>query len=91
MSRLPLRKEKNCLNCGHFVKERFCPNCGQENAINRPSFHYLFTHFAGDLVHYDSGFWKTCAHCFSNPDESSEIIWTENEKPICHRSNSISS
>lgn len=59
MSRLPLRKEKNCLNCGHFVKERFCPNCGQENAINRPSFHYLFTHFAGDLVHYDSGFWKT--------------------------------
>lgn len=59
MSHLPLRKEKNCLNCGSSVKGRFCSNCGQENTINHPSFHYLFTHFASDLVHYDSGFWKT--------------------------------
>lgn len=59
MSHQPLREEKNCLNCGSTVKERFCPKCGQENIINRPSFHYLFSHFAEDFVHYDSGFWKT--------------------------------
>ncbi len=59
MSGHQLREEKNCLNCGSTVEERFCPKCGQENSINRPSFHYLFTHFAEDFVHYDSGFWKT--------------------------------
>ena len=59
MSHHKLREEKNCLNCGETVEERFCPKCGQENTINRPSFHYLFSHFAEDLVHYDSAFWKT--------------------------------
>lgn len=59
MSNSTLRKEKDCLNCGAKVEERFCPKCGQENTINRPSFHYLFTHFFEDLLHYDSGFWKT--------------------------------
>ncbi len=59
MSHHQLREEKNCLNCGNTVEERFCPKCGQENSINRPSFHYLFSHFAEDFVHYDSGFWKT--------------------------------
>src|SRR5690606_4964667 len=58
MSNSTLRKEKDCLNCGAKVEERFCPKCGQENTINRPSFHYLFTHFFEDLLHYDSGFWK---------------------------------
>jgi len=59
MSHHKLREEKNCLNCGATVEERFCPNCGQENSINRPSFHHLFKHFFEDLLHYDSGFWKT--------------------------------
>lgn len=59
MSHHPLRKEKNCLNCGSTVEERFCPKCGQENVENHPPFHYLITHFVEDLVHYDSGFWKT--------------------------------
>jgi hypothetical protein len=59
MSNSPLRKEKNCLNCGAEVNQRFCPECGQENTVNHPSFHYLFAHFFEDLLHYDSGFWKT--------------------------------
>lgn len=59
MSHQPLRQEKNCLNCDSTVPERYCPNCGQENIENRPSFHHLFTHFFADLFHYDSGFWKT--------------------------------
>jgi hypothetical protein len=59
MSHLPLRSEKNCLNCGAEVEERFCPNCGQENVEVRPKFHHLISHFFADLFHYDSGFWKT--------------------------------
>lgn len=59
MSAQNLRTDKNCLNCGATVEERFCPRCGQENVENRPSFHHLFTHFFADLFHYDSGFWKT--------------------------------
>lgn len=67
MSHHKLREEKDCLNCGAKVEERFCPNCGQENSINRPSFHYLFTHFAEDFVHYDSGFWKTMKFLLFKP------------------------
>lgn len=54
-----LRKDMTCLNCNHVVEKRYCPNCGQENTETKESFHYLFTHTIEDLVHYDSGFWKT--------------------------------
>lgn len=67
MSHYKLREENNCLNCGKTVEERFCPYCGQENSINRPSFHYLFTHFVEDLFHYDSGFWKTIKYLIFRP------------------------
>lgn len=59
MSKFKLREEKNCLNCGSYVADRFCPHCGQENVVNHPSFTYLFTHFTQDFLHYDSGFWLT--------------------------------
>ncbi len=54
-----IRIDKTCLNCNYVVENKFCPNCGQENSETRQSFHYLFTHFAEDLAHYDSSFWKT--------------------------------
>lgn len=59
MGKFKLRTDKTCLNCGHVVEKRFCPNCGQENKEPKESFHYLFFHTVEDLVHYDSGFWKT--------------------------------
>lgn len=59
MSHSPLRSEKDCLNCGSPVEQRFCPKCGQENVEIRPKFHHLISHFFADLFHYDSGFWKT--------------------------------
>lgn len=59
MSKLKLREEKNCLNCGTEVTDRFCPHCGQENIINRPSFSYLFKEFFNSLVHFDGHFWTT--------------------------------
>src|SRR5690606_38451168 len=53
------RADKTCLNCRRVVPERYCTHCGQENIQPRKSFHYLFTHFVEDLVHYDSSFYKT--------------------------------
>ena len=62
-----LRKDMTCLNCNHVVEKRFCPNCGQENTQTKESFHYLFTHTIEDLVHYDSGFWKTIKYLLFYP------------------------
>lgn len=67
MSKNTLRSDKTCLNCGTTVEERYCPQCGQENTETRKSFHYLFTHFVEDLVHYDSGFWKTMKYLLLYP------------------------
>lgn len=62
-----LREDKNCLNCGNEVQGRFCSNCGQENVESRHSFHYLFTHFLEDLLHYDGSFWKTIKSLLFKP------------------------
>jgi hypothetical protein len=61
------RDDKRCLNCGHFVEERFCPNCGQENIEIRRRFHQLFVHFFEDFIHYDSQFWKTIKYLLFHP------------------------
>jgi hypothetical protein len=67
MSHGKLREEKNCLNCGHLVEERFCPHCGQENIQPKQPFHYLFTHFIEDFTHYDGQFWKTIKYLLIRP------------------------
>ncbi|MCL9805558.1 DUF3667 domain-containing protein [Flavobacterium amniphilum] len=67
MGKHSLRTDKTCLNCHHVVENRFCPNCGQENKETKESFHYLFFHTVEDLVHYDSGFWKTIKYLLFYP------------------------
>ncbi|MBB4807665.1 succinate dehydrogenase flavin-adding protein (antitoxin of CptAB toxin-antitoxin module) [Chryseobacterium defluvii] len=67
MSHGKIREDKNCLNCGYHVEERFCPNCGQENVERRQPFHYLFTHFIEDFTHYDGQFWKTIKYLLLYP------------------------
>ncbi|ASW75701.1 hypothetical protein IQ37_01365 [Chryseobacterium piperi] len=67
MSHGKIREEKNCLNCGHIVEERFCPHCGQENIQPRQPFYYLFTHFIEDFTHYDGQFWKTIKYLLFQP------------------------
>ncbi|GHT72330.1 hypothetical protein AGMMS50262_00680 [Bacteroidia bacterium] len=64
---LKIREDKRCQNCGHFVAERFCPECGQENTETRQRFHYLFVHFFEDFVHYDAKFWKTIFYLLFYP------------------------
>lgn len=67
MSHGRTREEKDCLNCGHIVEERFCTHCGQENTEPRQPFHYLFTHFIEDFTHYDGQFWKTIKYLLFRP------------------------
>ncbi|WP_440132720.1 DUF3667 domain-containing protein [Chitinophaga sancti] len=54
METQPIRAEKNCLNCGTEVPERYCTHCGQENTVPHESFGHLFKHFFADVIHYDS-------------------------------------
>jgi Protein of unknown function (DUF3667) len=49
-----LRHEKNCLNCGFRVEERYCSRCGQENVEPKESFGHLVGHFFADITHFDS-------------------------------------
>jgi hypothetical protein len=59
MANQQLRKETNCLNCGHEVAERFCSHCGQENIEARESFWQLLVHFFNDFTHFDGKFFST--------------------------------
>lgn len=62
-----LRHDKTCDNCGYTVDIAYCSNCGQKNTETRQPFHHLFTHFAEDLTHYDSAFWKTVKFLLFRP------------------------
>ena len=72
MGKHSLRTDKTCLNCHYVVENRYCPNCGQENKETKESFHYLFFHTIEDLVHYDSGFWKTIKYLLFYPGKLSK-------------------
>ncbi|WP_314060685.1 DUF3667 domain-containing protein [Empedobacter brevis] len=69
MSHGKLREDHNCQNCGHYVEEHYCTHCGQENVETRQPFHFLFTHFIEDFVHYDGSFWQTIKKLFLKPGE----------------------
>ncbi len=67
MSHGKIRADKTCQNCSSQVTDRFCSFCGQENTETRQPFHYLFTHFVEDFVHYDGSFWSTIRRLFFKP------------------------
>jgi hypothetical protein len=67
MSHNKLRHEKNCLNCGHTVEERFCTNCGQENLQIQDSAFHLILHYIQDLFHYDGKVWHTLKNLLVKP------------------------
>lgn len=62
-----LRTEKNCLNCGSEVPERFCSHCGQENIETKETFMHQLQHVIGDITHFDSKFFRTVKYLFSRP------------------------
>lgn len=67
MSHKKYRTEKNCLNCGAEVPDKFCPACGQENIELRDSFFHMVGHFISDYLHYDSKFFKGLLPLFTKP------------------------
>lgn len=62
-----LRNDDECQNCGHTVTMVYCGHCGQKNIETRQSFSHLIGHFAEDLTHYDSAFWKTIKYLLFRP------------------------
>lgn len=67
MGRHHLRHEKNCLNCGFPVEERFCSRCGQENLEPKESVGHLIGHFFADLTHFDSKLFVTLKDLIIRP------------------------
>ncbi len=67
MSHKTLRKDKECLNCGAAVTERFCSHCGQENVEPHDSFWHVLTHFVFDVFHFDSKFFSSVKLLLTNP------------------------
>ncbi len=59
MSSVKLRKEKNCLNCGHQVEETYCPHCGQENIELKEDALHMITHAIADYFHFEHKFFGT--------------------------------
>src|ERR1035437_3260277 len=67
LSRLPQRKEKNCLNCGTQVIGNFCHNCGQENIEPKETVWHLVTHFFEDMTHFDGKFFTSLKDLIIKP------------------------
>lgn len=59
MSSVKLRKEKDCLNCGHHVEETYCPHCGQENIELKEDALHMITHAIADYFHFEHKFFGT--------------------------------
>ena len=70
MSHNKLRAEKNCLNCGDTVEERYCPNCGQENIELHDTAIHLFIHFIQDIFHYEGKSWHTLRTLVRKPGQT---------------------
>jgi hypothetical protein len=67
VSRDHLRHDKNCLNCGTQVEERYCTHCGQENTEPKESVGHLISHFFEDLTHFDGKFFVTVKDLIIRP------------------------
>lgn len=59
MSSVKLRKEKDCLNCGHEVEETYCPHCGQENIELKEDAWHMIVHAIADYFHFEHKFFGT--------------------------------
>ncbi|WP_379091262.1 DUF3667 domain-containing protein [Pedobacter sp. UC225_65] len=69
MSSVKLRKEKDCLNCGHIVEEKFCPNCGQENIVVKEDALHMVAHAIADYFHFEHKFFGTLKPLLLKPGQ----------------------
>lgn len=63
------RKSDTCLNCKFALRpeDNYCPNCGQENNINKIPVHHLAMEMFEDFFHFDAKIWNTIKASFSRP------------------------
>mgnify|MGYP003399213277 FL=1 len=69
MSSVKLRKEKDCLNCGHIVEEKFCPKCGQENIVVKEDAMHMVAHAIADYFHFEHKFFGTLRPLLFKPGQ----------------------
>lgn len=50
---------EHCLNCGAPLIDTFCSSCGQRNRRRLPTVLELVGELVGEVLEYDSRFWKT--------------------------------
>lgn len=63
-----LKKGEECLNCGQALQgENFCPNCGQLNNINKPTFKELVLDALANLFAFDSKFYLSLWPLLTKP------------------------
>jgi len=84
MSHKTYRTDKNCLNCGAFVEQKFCPNCGQENLELKESFFHMVGHVIGDFFHFDSKFFRSFIPLFTKPGFLTNEYWSGRRAHYIH-------
>jgi hypothetical protein len=62
-----LRHDKNCLNCGAAVSDRFCSHCGQENTEIKEPVAHVVGHFFADITHFDSKLFNSLKYLLFKP------------------------
>lgn len=67
------RKEKDCLNCEHYVEEHYCSHCGQENIEIREDALHMIIHAVADYFHFESKFFGTIKPLLVQPGLLSKI------------------
>ncbi len=75
MSHKKYRKETNCLNCGSEVRDKFCPNCGQENVDLHENFFHMAGEFLSDYFHFDSKFFRSLIPLITKPGFLTAEYW----------------
>ncbi|RZL50224.1 MAG: DUF3667 domain-containing protein [Pedobacter sp.] len=69
MSSVKHRKEKDCLNCGHIVEEKFCTHCGQENIVTKEDAFHMVAHAIADYFHFEHKFFGTLRPLMLKPGQ----------------------
>lgn len=58
---------RHCLNCGHIVKEKYCPQCGQVTNVDRVSWKSLGSEFIHTLTHAEKSIAGTTWQLIKHP------------------------
>jgi hypothetical protein len=61
------RSDKDCLNCGTIVDDKFCSACGQENLKLHDNFLHIVLHSVGHYFHFESKLFKSIVPLLTKP------------------------